>query len=130
MNFKTYNTLNAPHKEAPKVSKRLTLSIKSSGLFILGRILYEKMGKPAGIVILQDSQYPTDFYLKASKDPTAFQLKPGSRNQVRMTSNTMAGIIADALKITPPYTVHFKVNEKEDGLYSIAVLQPKLKKKQ
>jgi len=130
MNFKTYNTLNAPHKEAPKVSKRLTLSIKSSGLFILGRILYEKMGKPAGIVILQDSQYPTDFYLKASKDPTAFQLKPGSRNQVRMMSNTMAGIIADALKITPPYTVHFKVNEKEDGLYSIAVLQPKLKKKQ
>lgn len=130
MNFKTYNTLNAPHKEAPKVSKRLTLSIKSSGLFILGRILYEKMGKPAGIVILQDSQYPTDFYLKASKDPTAFQLKPGSRNQVRMMSNTMAGIIASALKITPPYTVHFKVNEKEDGLYSIAVLQPKLKKKQ
>ena len=130
MNLKTYTQQNAPHKVEPKANKRLSLSVKSTGLFILGRILYEKMGKPSGIVILQDTQYPTDFYLRASKDPMAFQLKPGSRNQVRMMSNTMAGIMADALKLTPPYTVHFKVTEKEDGLYCIAVLQPKLKKKQ
>lgn len=128
MNFKTYNTQNAPHNVEKKQNKRLTLSVKNTGLFIMGRILHEKMGKPAGIVILQDTQYPADFYIKASKDPMAFKLKAGPRNQVTMRSNTMADIMARELKLTPPYTVRFKVTEKEDGLYCIGTKQPIVKK--
>lgn len=37
MNLKTYNTQNAPHKEEKKQNRRLTLSVKSTGLFIMGR---------------------------------------------------------------------------------------------
>ena len=128
MQLKTYNTKNAPHKMEKKQNKRLTFSFRSSGLFILGRILHEKMGKPAGIVILQDVQYPADFYFKASSDPMAFHLKAGAHNQVTMRSNTMADIMAKELKITPPYTVRFKVTEKEDGLYCIGTKQPIVKK--
>lgn len=128
MNFKTYNLLNAPHKVEKKQNKRLTFSFKSTGLFIIGSILHEKMGKPAGIVILQDTQYPADFYLKASKDPAAFPIKAGAHNQVTFQSNTMADIIARELKLTPPYRVRFKVKEMEDGLYCIGTKQPIVKK--
>lgn len=102
MQLKTYNTQNAPHKEEKKQNRRLTLSVKSTGLFIIGRILHEKMGKPSGIVVLQDTQYPADFYIKASSDPMAFRLKAGARNQVTMRTNTMADIMAKELKIAPP----------------------------
>lgn len=128
MNFKTYNLQNAPHKVEKKQNKRLAFSFKSSGLFIIGRILHEKMGNPSSIVILQDLQYPQDFYLKASKDPQAFKLKAGAHNQVTFQSNTLAGVIAEALHFTPPYRVHFKVKEMEDGLFSIGTKQPVLKK--
>lgn len=128
MNFKTYNSQNAPHKVEKKQNKRLTFSVKSTGLFILGRILHEKMGKPAGIVVLQDSQYPQDFYLKASKDPLAFQLKAGARNQVTFQSNTLADVIAKELRITPPYKIRFKVKETEDGLFGLCTKQPVIKK--
>ena len=128
MQLKTYNTQNAPHKEEKKQNRRLTLSVKSTGLFIMGRTLHEKMGKPSGIVILQDTQYPADFYIRASSDPMAFRLKAGAHNQVTMRSNTMAGIMGKELKIAPPYTVRFKVTEKEDGLYCIGTKQPIVKK--
>ena len=129
MNFKTYNSQNAPHRVEKKQNKRLTFSFKSTGLFILGRILHEKMGKPAGILILQDTQYPQDFYLKASKDPQAFQLKAGAHNQMTFQSNTLSGIIAEALHFTPPYRVSFKVKEIENGIFSIGTRQPVIKKK-
>lgn len=129
MNFKTYNLQNAPHKVEKKQNKRLSFSFNNHGRFILGSILHEKMGKPAGIVILQDTQYPSDFYLRASTDPAAFRLKAGAHNQVTFRSNTMAGIISKELKLTPPYSVRFKVAEKEDGLYAIATKQPIIKKK-
>lgn len=67
MQLKTYNAQNAPHKVAPKVNRNLRFSFNSKGRFTLGRILYEKMGKPSGIVVLQDRQYPSDFYLQASR---------------------------------------------------------------
>lgn len=101
MQLKTYNAQNAPHKVAPKVNQNLRFSFNSKGRFTLGRILYEKMGKPSGIVVLQDSQYPSDFYLRASKDPMAFQLKEGRKNQLYFNSNTLAEIVAAALKLTP-----------------------------
>lgn len=124
MQLKTYNAQNAPHKVAPKVNQNLRFSFNSKGRFTLGRILYEKMGKPSGIVVLQDSQYPSDFYLRASKDPMAFQLKEGQKNQLYFNSNTLAEIVATALKLTPPYSLKFKVLEKEDGLFSIGTLKP------
>lgn len=102
MNLKTYNAQNAPHKVAPKVNKRLTFSFNDKGKFIIGRTLFEKMGKPAAVVVLQDTQYPTDFYLRASKDPMAFPLKPGSRNQFCFMSNTLAGVMAESLHLAPP----------------------------
>lgn len=124
MNLKTYNAQNAPHKVAPKVNQNLRFSFNSKGRFTLGRILYEKMGKPSGIVVLQDRQYPSDFYLQASKDPMAFQLKEGQKNQLYFNSNTLADIVAAALGLTPPYSLKFKVLEKEDGLFSIGTLKP------
>lgn len=128
MNLKTYNNQNAPHKVAPKVSKKMTCSFNSQGRFILGRTLYERMGKPAGVEVLQDTQYPTDFYFKASKNPAAFLIKPGSKNQFCFKSNTLAGIIADAIHLpTPPYVVRFKVTEKEDGLFCIGTRLPAVK---
>ena len=102
MNLKTYNAQNAPHKVAKKENNRLTFSFNNKGRFTIGRILYEKMGKPAAVVVCQDTQYPTDFYIRASKDPMAFQMKPGSRNKFCFNSNTLAGIIAEAIKLTPP----------------------------
>lgn len=102
MQLKTYNAQNAPHKVAPKVNQNLRFSFNSKGRFTLGRILYEKMGKPSGIVVLQDRQYPSDFYLQASKDPMAFQLKEGQKNQLYFNSNTLADIVAAALGLTPP----------------------------
>lgn len=102
MNFKTYNAQNAPHKVAPKMNQRLTFSFNDKGKFTVGRILYEKMGKPAGVVVLQDSQYPSDFYIRASKDPMAFPLKAGSRNQFYFKSNTLAGVMAEAIHLPPP----------------------------
>lgn len=127
MNLKTYNLQNAPHKVAKKVNKRLSFRFNDKGKFIIGRILYEKMGKPANVVILQDTQYPTDFYIQASKTPMAFPLKNGSRNQVFFNSNTMAGIIAEAIHLTPPYSVKFMVTEKEDGLFCIGTRKPIIK---
>ena len=125
MSMKTYNAQNAPHKVAPKVNRRLTISFNDKGRFIISRTLYETMGKPSGVLILQDSQYPSDFYLRPSGDPMAFQLKPGSRNQFFFKSNTMAGIMAEALNVLPPpYTLKFRVLEKEDGLFSIGTLKP------
>ena len=127
MNFKTYNAQNAPHKMAPKVNQRLTFSFNDKGKFTIGRILYEKMGKPAGVVVLQDSQYPSDFYIRASKDPMAFPLKVGSRNQFYFKSNTLAGVMAEAIHLPPPSTVKFKVLEKEDGLFCIGTRKPIMK---
>ena len=124
MNLKTYNAQNAPHKVAPKVNQKLRFTFNSKGRFTLGLILYEKMGKPSGIVVLQDSQYPSDFYLRASKDPMAFQVKAGSKNQFCFYSNTLADIMAAALNFTPPYQLKFKVLEKEDGLFSIGTRKP------
>lgn len=130
MNLKTYNAQNAPHKVAKKVNNRLTFSFNSKGRFTIGRILYEKMGKPAAVVVCQDTQYPTDFYIRSSKDPMAFQMKPGSKNQFCFNSNTLAGIIAEAIKLTPPpYTVKFKVTESEDGLFCIGTRKPIMKSK-
>lgn len=108
MNLKTYNAQNAPHKVAPKVNRRLTFSFNDKGRFALGRILYETMGKPSGVVVLQDSQYPSDFYLRSSTEPMAFQLKPGSKNQFCFKSNTLAGIMADALHVTPPLHIEIQ----------------------
>ncbi len=102
MSMKTYNAQNAPHKVAPKVNRRLTISFNDKGRFIISRTLYETMGKPSGVLILQDSQYPSDFYLRPSGDPMAFQLKTGSRNQFYFKSNTMAGIMAEAINVLPP----------------------------
>lgn len=127
MDLKTYTAQNAPHKVAPKVDKRLHFSFNDKGRFIIGRILYEKMGKPEGVFVLQDRQYPSDFYIRASKEPMAFQLKNGSRNQVLFWSNTLAGIMAEAIHITPPYTVKFKVLEKEGGLFCIGTRKPSVK---
>lgn len=128
MNLKTYNAQNAPHKVAPKVNRRLTFSFNDKGKFTIGRILYEKMGSPAGVVVLQDTQYPSDFYLRVSKDPMAFLLKNGSKNQFIFKSNTLAGIMAGAIHITPPYTLKFNVLEKEDGLFCIGTRKPVVKK--
>lgn len=108
MNLKTYNAQNAPHKVAPKVNQKLRFTFNSKGRFTLGRILYEKMGKPSGIVVLQDRQYPSDFYLQASKDPMAFHLKEGPNNQLYFHSNTLADIMAAALKITPPLLIEIQ----------------------
>ena len=129
MNFKTYNAQNAPHKVAKKVNSRLTFSFNSKGRFSIGRILYEKMGKPSSVVVCQDTQYPTDFYLRSSKDPMAFHVKAGSKNQFCFNSNTLAGIIAGEIKLTPPYSVKFKVTEAEEGLFCIGTRKPILKKK-
>ena len=128
MNLKTYNAQNAPHKVAPK-HKKYQLTVNSTGRFTIGRRLFEVMGKPAGVVILQDTQYPTDFYVKASDDPMAFHLKEAQRNHFIFHSNTLAGIIASALKITPPYSVKFIVTEKEDGLYCLGTRKPIIKSK-
>lgn len=62
MSMKTYNAQNAPHKVAPRVNRRLTISFNDKGRFIISQTLYETMGKPSGVLILQDSQYPSDFY--------------------------------------------------------------------
>ena len=102
MNLKTYNAQNAPHKVAPKSSRRLSISFNDKGRFLICRTLYETMGKPSGVVILQDSQYPSDFYIRPSRDPIAFQLKNGSRNQFYFKSNTLAGIMAEAIHVPPP----------------------------
>lgn len=128
MNFKTYNAQNAPHKVAPKQNKRFSVSMRSGGLFILSRTLHEAMGNPGGIVILQDTQYPADFYIRASGEPQAFKLSPGAHNQVTFRSNTMAGVIAETLHLTPPYRVKFPVALKEDGLYCICTKQAVIKK--
>ena len=124
MNLKTFNAQNAPHKVAPKVNRKLTFSFNSAGKFTIGRILHAKMGNPERVVILQDTQYPTDFYIRSSKDPMAFPVKAGSKNQFNFKSNTLASIISDALKITPPYTVKFKVEEKADGLFALGTRKP------
>lgn len=128
MNLKTYNAQNAPHKVEPKQDKNLRFTFNSAGRFTIGFHLYQKMGKPAAVVVLQDTQYPTDFYLRASKDPMAFGLKPAQKNQMIFKSNTLAGVIADALKITPPYSVKFKVVEKEDGLFALGTRNPAISK--
>ena len=128
MNLKTYNAQNAPHVVPRKESKRLAFSFNDKGRFIIGRTLFEKMGKPGAVVVLQDNQYPSDFYLRASKDPMAFPMKAGSRNQFIFKSNTLAGIIAEAIHLTPPYALKFKVLEKEDGLFCIGTRKPIVKK--
>lgn len=102
MNLKTYNAQNAPHVVPRKESKQFVFSFNDKGRFIIGRTLFEKMGKPGAVVVLQDTQYPSDFYLKASKDPMAFPMKAGSRNQFIFKSNTLAGIMAEAIHLTPP----------------------------
>ena len=129
MNLKTYNAQNAPHKVTPKHKKRYHFTFNSTGRFTIGRILFEAMGKPAGVVILQDTQYPTDFYVKASNDPLAFHLKEAQHGQFIFRSNTMADIVAGALKITPPYSVKFVITEKEDGLYCLGTRKPIIKSK-
>ena len=113
MRFKEYNTENAPHVQEPKKNKKCTISFRDSGKFILSKSLYEDMGKPTGILILQDAEYPTDFYLKASSDPRAFPLQPHAQNQFAITSNTMAKIMAAALKLPPPTALGFALRKPQ-----------------
>ena len=140
MRFKEYNTENAPHVQEPKKNKKCTISFRDSGKFILSKSLYEDMGKPTGILILQDAEYPTDFYLKASSDPRAFPLQPHAQNQFAITSNTMAKIMAAALKLPPPYSARFRVtktaithedkgpSQKNQDVYCINTKSPITKK--
>ena len=118
MQLKTYNAQNAPHKVAPKVNRRLTFSFNDKGRFTLGRILYETMGKPSGVVVLQDSQYPSDFYLRSSTEPMAFLLKPGSKNQFCFKSNTLAGIMAEELGVDAATVKNYIAGMDDETLFS------------
>ena len=125
MSFKVYNAGNMPHESVKKMSRKYTLSMRHTGRFCVNKNLVRAMSNPPGLVVLQDTQYPTDFYLKPSSNPDAFQLSKTGKGVVFL-SNTMASTIAETLSLTPPYSVVFKVVKKEDGLFAINVRNPKI----
>ena len=101
MSFKVYNAGNMPHESVKKMSRKYTLSMRHTGRFCVNKNLVRAMSNPPGLVVLQDTQYPTDFYLKPSSNPDAFQLSKTGKGVVFL-SNTMASTIAETLSLTPP----------------------------
>lgn len=92
--FKTFTLANAPHVVAPRQSLRNTVLVKHTGQIILSKGLYAAMGKPEKIEVLQDCQYPKDFYFRSSKDPLAFRVEASPKGQYSILSSTMSDIIA------------------------------------
>lgn len=92
--FKTFTLANAPHKEELRQNQNFKVLVKHTGRIILSKSLYEAMGRPEKLVVLQDSQYPKDFYLKSSQDVQAFPVKAFAKNQYAILSNTLSNIIA------------------------------------
>lgn len=96
MAFTTYNVINAPHKPQHKVSGHPTLFMSTNGVFRLsmkaGQIL--KLDKDSDKVeFLQDTAYPTDWYIQKADNKFGFSLKPDTKGCRVFYSSTLKDLI-------------------------------------
>ena len=74
MSFTTYNQINAPHKPEKHVSGPMTLYMSTYGTFRLSLKAASvlKLKEKDKVEFLQDSAYPTDWYIQQASDKFGF----------------------------------------------------------
>ena len=97
MKIKIFTPDNAPHMPKKPVYGKAVVSFTPAGSFRLTRKACILLGATIGdkIVVIQDEQYMTDFYIAKRKE--GFELTELGRGLVGFKSSTLAGIMGAAI---------------------------------
>lgn len=136
MRLITYTTKNAPHVGTPRKNRaRLFVVFRRSGLVQLNSGATKLLGIQSGarIALHQDAQYPSDWYISLSSDPSGFQVSMlGTRGCV-IKSDQLVEAIRRAIGIgkgnaAPPKSFRISVDPcpKEKGLYALCTAKVKI----
>lgn len=130
-NFKVFTADNAPHV-AVTSSGRPFISITVKGSFHLSsraaQILKVKEGSK--VVFMQDTQYPSDWYVRAASSPeNGFVLEARGAGKKRILcfhSSTLADTIATSTFKSQYSRVRFYATLHQPGVLQLNVKQPKV----
>ena len=130
-NFKIYTVDNAPHTNGT-VSGRPFISFTVKGSFHISarasQILKVKEGSK--VVFMQDTQYPSDWYIRAAKqDENGFVLEAhgvANRQVMGFRSSTLADTIATSTFKSQFSRVRFYATLYQPGVLQLNVKQPKV----
>lgn len=103
MKFVTYDNKNAAHIPAKTGRKKMSIRMRTSGTIILSASLIAELGikNGGGIVFLQDSNYPSDWYIKRSDNPQSFKVSITDKKGFgKIKSNQLVSIIRKSVDTT------------------------------
>lgn len=135
MRLITYTTKNVPHVGAPKKKAALFLIFRRSGVIQLNSGATKLLGIQPGarIALHQDAQYPSDWYISLSSDPSGFQVSMLDTRGCVIKSDQLVEAIRRAIGIgkgnaAPPKSFRISVDPcpKEKGLYALCTAKVKI----
>lgn len=107
MKLITFTTKNAPHQAQPRRSSQPWIIFRKSGFIQMNMALVQQLRIVDGdrVVLYQDADYPSDWYISRSSNPAAFRVTL-SKTRGSIQSNQLVGLVAAAIGIskstTPP----------------------------
>ena len=129
MRLITYTTKNAPHiKPEKKNAAKAFMIFRNSGAIQLNSALTKLLNIQEGarIALLQDAQYPSDWYVSLSDKPDGFKVTMLKTKGCTIMSNQLVGLVLASTSAsedasTPPKSFKIEVERypKEKGLYAL-----------
>ena len=95
MAFKIYNTLNAPHEAPTRWNGPETFNMTHNGHFSLSQRVGRRLGLSDGsrIELLQDEQYPSDWYIRKTSAKEGFQLHQDGRGALVFDCSSLKDLL-------------------------------------
>jgi len=79
-----------------------------------------------GVELLQDQNYPTDWYISKSDGPAGFVVRASKHKTLQFTSAELVGAIAKAINAPPFSFLSFELVSASSGLLALDVKHPKV----
>lgn len=109
-----FTTKNAPHQAQPRRSSQPWIIFRKSGIIQMNMALVQQLRIVDGdrVVLYQDADYPSDWYISRSSNPAAFRVTL-FKTRGSIQSNQLVGLVAAAIGInkstTPPQNFRIPV---------------------
>lgn len=106
MQFKVYNSENTPHLGVRKSSGHVRMRFQRNGKITLSRKLVSLVNARKGILLLEDKQYPGDFYITSEESSHSYKLHgPNKRGEMYIECDTLVGVLGSKLGMKAPYSI-------------------------
>lgn len=129
MRLITYTTKNAPHvKPEKKTAAKAFMIFRSSGVIQLNLTLTKLLNIEDGarIVLHQDAQYPSDWYVSLTDKLEGFKVSMMKTKGCTIQSNQLVGLVAASISVdkdvsAPPKSFRIEVERypREKALYAL-----------